>query len=49
MKDYLNLRNPLTAVGEHYVHEHHKIIKDSVRILAREDIWLEKSEISHQN
>ena len=30
MKDHLNLRNPLTAVGEH-----HKITKDSVRVLAR--------------
>ena len=39
-KDHLNLRNPLTAVGEHCVHEHHKITKDSVRVLAREDIWL---------
>ena len=38
MKDHLNLRNPLTAVGEHCAHEHHKITKDSVRILAREDI-----------
>ena len=42
MKDHLNLRNPLTAVGEHCGHEHHKITKDSVRILAREDIWLKK-------
>ena len=36
MKDHLNLRNPLTAVGEHCEHEHHKITKDSVKILARE-------------
>ena len=39
MKDHLNLRNPLTAVGEHCVHEHHTITKDSVRVLAREDSW----------
>ena len=31
MKDHLNLRNPLTAVGEHCAHEHHKITKDSVK------------------
>ena len=37
MKDHLNLRNPLTAVGEHCAHEHHTITKDSVSILARED------------
>ena len=37
-KDHLNLRNPLTAVGEHCVHEHHKITKDSVR----EDVWLKR-------
>ena len=36
MKDHLNLRNPLTAVGEHCAHEHHKIT--SVRVLAREVI-----------
>ena len=41
MKDHLNLRNQLTAVGEHCAHEHHNITKDSVRVLAREDIWLE--------
>ena len=35
-------RNPLTAVGEHCAHEHHKITKDSVRVLAREDIWLKR-------
>ena len=34
MKDHLNLRNPLTAVGEHCAHEHHKITKNSVRVLA---------------
>ena len=39
MKDHLNFRNPLTAAGEHCAHEHHKITKDSVRVLAREDIW----------
>ena len=32
----------LTAVGEHSPHEHHKITKDSVRILVREDIWLKR-------
>ena len=47
MKDHLNLRNPLTAVGEHCAHEHHnitvpmhwrhKIMQDSVQVLARED------------
>ena len=42
MKDHLNLRNPLTAVGEHCVHEHHKITKDSARVLAREDIRLKR-------
>ena len=42
MKDHLNLRNPLTAVGEHCAHEHHKITKDSVRSLAREDSWLKR-------
>ena len=42
MKDHLNLRNPLTAVGEHCAHEHHKITKDSVKVLAREDIWLKR-------
>ena len=45
MKDHLNLRNPLAAVGGHCVHEHHNITKDSVRVLARED----KSERSHRN
>ena len=42
MKDHLNLRNPLTAVGEHWAHEHHKITKDSVKVLAREDVWLKR-------
>ena len=43
MKDHLNLRNPLTAaVGEHCAHDHHKITKDSVKVLAREDIWLKR-------
>ena len=37
MKDHLNLRNPLTAVGEHCAHGHHKITKDNVRVLAREE------------
>ena len=42
MKDHLNLRNPLTAVGERCAHEHHKITKVSVKVLAREDIWLKR-------
>ena len=42
MKDHLNLRNPLTAVGEHCAHEHHNITKDSVKVLAREDVWLRR-------
>ena len=42
MKDHLNLRNPLRAVGEHGAHEHHTITKDSVRVLAREDSWLKR-------
>ena len=42
MKDHLKLRNPLTAVGEHCAHEHHKITKDSVKVLARGDIWLKR-------
>ena len=42
VKDHLNLRNPLTAVAEHYAHEHHKITKDSVKLLAREDVWLKR-------
>ena len=42
MKDHLNLRNPLTAVGEHCAHGHHKITKDSVKVLATEDIWLKR-------
>ena len=42
MKDHLNLRNLPTAVGEHCAHEHHKIAKDSVKVLAREDIWLKR-------
>ena len=41
MKD-VNLRNSLTAVGEHCLHEDHHITKDSVRVLAREDIWLKR-------
>ena len=32
MKDHLNLRNPLTAVGEHCAHEHHTITKDKIKI-----------------
>ena len=40
MKDHLNLRNPLTAVGEHYAHEHYNITKESVIVLATEYIWL---------
>ena len=40
MKDHLNLRKPLTAVGEHCAHEPHKITKDSVKVLARDDVWL---------
>ena len=42
MKDHLNLRTPLTAVGEHCAHEHHKISKDCVKVLAREDVWLKR-------
>ena len=42
IKDHLNLRNPLTDVGEHCAHDHHKITKDSVRVLAREDSWLKR-------
>ena len=42
MKDHLNLRNPLTAVGEHCAHEHHTITNDSVRVLARENSWLKR-------
>ena len=42
MKVHLNIRNPLTAVGEHCPHEHNNITKDSVRVLAREDIWLKR-------
>ena len=42
MRYHLSLWNPLTAVGEHYAHEHHKITKDSVKVLAREDIWLKR-------
>ena len=38
----VNVRNPITAVGEHCAHKHHKITKDSVRILPREDIWLKR-------
>ena len=41
MKDHLKLRNPLTtAVGEHSAHEHHKITKDRVKVLARGDICI---------
>ena len=36
MKDHINFRNTLTAVGEHCAHEHHKITKGSVKVLARE-------------
>ena len=42
MKDHLNLRNPLTAVGEHCVQEYHNTTKATVRILAREDIRLKR-------
>ena len=42
MKDHLDLRNPQTAVGEHCAHNDQKITKDSVRVLAREDIWFKK-------
>ena len=42
MKDHLNLGKPLTAVGEHCLHEHHNITKDSVKVLARDDIWLKR-------
>ena len=42
MKDHLNLRNPLTAVGEQCTHEHHTITKDSVKVLVREDSWLKR-------
>ena len=42
MKDHLNIRNPLTAVGEHCAHKHHKITKDSVKVLAREDVWVKR-------
>ena len=42
MKDHLNPRNPLTAVGEQCAHEHHKITKDSATVPAREDIWLKR-------
>ena len=34
--------NPLTSVGEDCVHDHHKITKDSIRVLAREDSWLKR-------
>ena len=27
---------------EHCAHEHHKITQDSVKVLAREDIWLKR-------
>ena len=40
MKYHLNLRNPLTAVGEQRVHKHHKITEDSAKVLATEDVWL---------
>ena len=42
MKDHLNLRNSLTAVGEHCAHEHHKITEDSVKVIAREDVWAKR-------
>ena len=42
LKDHLNLRNLLTAVGEHCAHEHHKIAKDRVRLLTRIYIWLKR-------
>ncbi len=42
VKDHLNLRNPLTAVGEQCAHEHHEISKDCVKVLAREDVWLKR-------
>ena len=43
MKDDFNLRNPLTSVGEHRVHGHHKITKDRlVKVLAREDVWFKR-------
>ena len=29
-------------MGEHCVHEHHKITKNSVKVLTREDIWLKR-------
>ena len=29
-------------MGEHCAHDHHKITKDSVKVLAREDIWLKR-------
>ena len=43
MKDHLNLRNPLTAVGEHCAHEHYNITKESVIVLATEYIWLKRN------
>ena len=38
----LNLKNPLTAMGEHCAHEHHRITKDSLRILAGEETGLKR-------
>ena len=29
-------------MGEHCAHEHHHITNDSVKVLAREDIWLKR-------
>ena len=29
-------------MGEHCAHEHHKISKDCVKVLAREDVWLKR-------
>ena len=32
----------MTHNNEHCAHEHHKITKDSIKVLAREDIWLKR-------
>ena len=40
--DHPNLRNPLPAGGEQCAHDHHKITKDSVNVLAGEYIWLKR-------
>ena len=29
-------------MGEHCAHKHHKITKDSVKVLAREDVWFKR-------